>query len=282
MYFIRKKKHKRDQDAGLIFHWRGFRKHHSGKFVAMILACGLFAFSVYAVKVETIRSPLQSKREGVVVVLSPDDPVVSELLLQVEERSPFPSRWDPAMDEEVTTRISTTRSELEGALWAYEMKLEPLPTMDRTHGLVSITESGSDIFNVMPDQWRESEARDRFVAGEKPVIRVRVLASSELKSRISGDQLELPNKLIVEEGYGQIFRFQVALDSAGFVSNCTPLPGGTIDALQITDRQKNLAAWLRAQRFSDDGQDGGEAGAGGGGDGMVVGQLELQIEALSQ
>jgi len=96
----------------------------------------------------------------------------------------------------------------------------------------------------------------------------------------------LPNKLIVEEGYGQIFRFQVALDSAGFVSNCTPLPGGTIDALQITDRQKNLAAWLRAQRFSDDGQDGGEAGAeagaGGGGDGMVVGQLELQIEALSQ
>ena len=72
MYFIRKKKHKRDQDAGLIFHWRGFRKHHSGKIVAMILACGLFAFSVYAIKVETIRSPLQSKREGVVVVVLPD------------------------------------------------------------------------------------------------------------------------------------------------------------------------------------------------------------------
>ena len=88
--------------------------------------------------------------------------------------------------------------------------------------------------------------------------------------------MELPNKLIVEEGYGQIFRFQVALDAAGFVSNCTPLPGGTIDTMQITDRQRNLAAWLRAQRFSDDGQ------GGGGGDGMVVGQLELQIEALSQ
>ena len=69
----------------------------------------------------------------------------------------------------------------------------------------------------------------------------------------------------------QIFRFQVALDSAGFVSNCIPLPGGTIDTLQITDRQKNLAALLRAQRFSDD--------VGGG---MVVVQLELQIEALSQ
>ena len=275
MYFIRKKKHKRDQDAGLIFHWRGFRKHHSGKIVAMILACGLFAFSVYAIKVETIRSPLQSKREGVVVVLSPDDPVVRELLVQVEERSPFPARWDPAMDEEVVTRILTTRNELEGALWAYEMKLEPLPTMDRSHGLISITESGSELFNVMPNQWREAEARDGFVARKKPLIRVRVLASNELKSRISGDQLELPNKLVVEEGYGQIFRFQVALDSAGFVSNCTPLPGGTIDALQITDRQKDLAAWLRAQRFSDD-------GGGGGGDGMVVGQLELQIEALSQ
>lgn len=237
----------------------------------MILACGLFAFSVYAVKVETIRSPLQSKREGVVVVLSPDDPVVRELLLQVEERSPFPARWDPAVDEEVAARILATKSKLEGALWAYEMKLEPLPTMDRTDGLISITESGSDLFDVMPDQWRESEARDLFVAGEKPLIRVRVLASNELKSRISGDQLELPNKLVVEEGYGQIFRFQVALDSAGFVSNCIPLPGGTIDTLQITDRQKNLAAWLRAQRFSDD--------VGGG---MVVGQLELQIEALSQ
>ena len=209
------------------------------------------------------------------VVLSPDDPVVRELLVQVEERSPFPARWDPAMDEEVVTRILTTRNELEGALWAYEMKLEPLPTMDRSHGLISITESGSELFNVMPNQWREAEARDGFVARKKPLIRVRVLASNELKSRISGDQLELPNKLVVEEGYGQIFRLQVALDSAGFVSNCTPLPGGTIDALQITDRQKDLAAWLRAQRFSDD-------GGGGGGDGMVVGQLELQIEALSQ
>ena len=280
MYFIRKKKHKRDQEAGLIFHWRGFRKHHSGKLIALLLACAFFAFSVYAVKVETMRSPLESKREGVVVMLSPDDPAVRNLLLQVDEKSPFPSRWDPAIDEEVANRIASTRVELDGALWRYEMQLQPLPTIDRSPSLISITQSASGLFDVMPNHWREAGVREDFVARQRPVIQVRVIASEQLKPRIAGNQLALPNKLVVDEGYGQIFRFQIAIDAAGFVSNCTPLPGGTVDTVKITDRQRNLAAWLRAQRFSgvDDGADSVEAGD----EELVVGQLELQIEALTQ
>jgi len=273
MYFLRKKKHERDQDAGLIFHWRGFRKHHSGKFIAMLLACAFFAFSVYAVKVETLRSPLESKREGVVIMLNPDDPAVRGLLLQVEDKSPFPSRWDPATDEEVANRISAKRGELDGSLWSYEIQLQPLPTIDRSPSLISITQSASELFDVMPNHWQKSAAVEGFVARERPVIQVRVVASEQIKPRVAGNKLELPNKLIVDEGYGQIFRFQIALDAAGFVSNCTPLPGGTIDSIKTTERQRNLAAWLRAQRFSDGGEGAPE---------MVAGQLELQIEALSK
>ena len=271
MYFIRNKKHRRDQDAGLIFHWRGFRRHHSGKLIGLLFACLFFAFSVYAVKVETMRSPLQSKREGAVIMLSPNDPVVRNLLLQVENKSPFPSRWDSAIDDEVNRRISSARDELDGELWRYQMQLQPLPTIDRSPSLTSITQSASELFDVMPNHWQEFAPKEGFVAPEPPVIQVRVVASQQIKSRIVGNKLELPNKLVVDEGYGQIFRFQIALDAAGYVSNCTPLPGGTVDSVKITDRQRNLAAWLRAQRFSDGGK---EAAA------MVVGQLELQIEAL--
>ncbi len=273
MYFIRKKKHKRDQNAGLIFHWRGFRSHHSGKLIAMLLASAFFAFSVYAVKVETMRSPLQSKQEGVVILLSPDDPKVRSLMLQVEYKSPFPSRWDPAIDEEVVTRISSARDVLEEPLWRYEMQLQPMPVMDRSPNLISITQSAPELFDVMPNHWQESAVSEDFVAGKRPNIQVRVVASEQLKARIVGNKLELPNKLIIDEGYGQIFRFQIALDAAGFVSNCTPLPGGTVDTIKITDRQRDLAAWLRAQRFSDGGEEAPK---------MMVGQLELQIEALSQ
>lgn len=273
MYFIRKKKHERDQDAGLIFHWRGFRSHHSGKLIAMLLASAFFAFSVYAVKVETLRSPLESKREGVVIMLNPDDPAVRGLLLQVEDKSPFPSRWDPATDEEVTNRVLAKRGELEGSLWSHEMQLQPLPVVDRSPSLISITQSAPALFDVMPRHWQKPEVTEEFMAGERPVILVRVVASEQLKPRIVGNKLELPNKLIIDEGYGQIFRFQIALDAAGFVSNCTPLPGGTVDAIKITDRQRDLASWLRAQRFSDGGDEAPQ---------MVVGQLELQIEALSQ
>lgn len=273
MYFIRKRKHERDQEAGLIFHWRGFRKHHSGKVVALILAAALFAFSVYAIKVETPRSPLHSKKEGVVVVLRDDDPAVYALLLEVENRSPFPSRWEPALDGEVSKRIVQKRSELEGFLWNYEMKLEQLPVTKPTHGLVSITASGSELFDPQPDQWSDYGVKERFLERQDPVIRVRVGTSDTLKSRISADQLELPRELIIDEGFGQLYRFQISLDAAGFVSNCVPLPGGTTDAVVITDRQKTLAAWLRMQRFRQDEEET---------QGMVVGELDLQIEALRE
>lgn len=273
MYFIRRKKHQRDRDAGLIFHWRGFRKHHSGKMVALLMACALFAFSVYAINIETVRSPLQSKKEGVVFVLNEENPSVAKLLLQVEENSPFPARWDPAVDVEVQTRIAEDRNQLEGELWTYEMRMAQLPQKSQTREVPSIIDAYDDLLLGSTDKWRAYGANHDFADQEEPVIRVRVIAGDHLKPRISGDQLQLPNELIVDEGYGQIFRFQIALDSAGFVSNCTPLPGGTADAVIISDRQRDLASWLRSQRFKEDEQ---------GGDGMVVGEVELQIEALRE
>ncbi|MGB1937586.1 MAG: hypothetical protein ACPIGG_06520 [Akkermansiaceae bacterium] len=273
MYFIRKRKHERDQKAGLIFHWRGFRKHHSGKVVGLILAAAFFAFSVYAIKVETPRSPLQSKKEGIVVVLREDDPAVRALLLEVEDRSPFPARWEPAMDAEVLGRIAQKRSDLEGSLWNYEMKLEQLPVTKPTRGLISIAASQSKLFDPLPDHWQDYGVKERFIERQEPLIRVRVVTSEALKSRISAEKLELPRGLIVDESFGQVYRFQISLDADGFVSNCLPLPGGTTDSIVVTERQKTLAAWIRMQRFSQDEKQS---------EGMVVGELDLQIEALRQ
>lgn len=241
--------------------------------IALVMACGLFAFSVYAIKIETIRSPLQSKQEGVVFVLNEDNPGAAKLLMQVEENSPFPARWDPAVDDEVQRRIAEDKNQLEGELWTYEMRMAQLPLKSKTSELPSITDAYDDLLFGSADKWRAYGANNGFLDQDEPVIRVRVMAGDQLKPRISGDQLQLPNELIIDEGYGQIYRFQIALDSAGFVSNCTPLPGGTTDTLIISDRHKDLASWLRSQRFREDEQEGA---------GMIVGEVELQIEALRE
>ena len=54
MLFLRKRREKRDQEAGLVFRWRGARRHHAGKLVALILVSAFFAFFAYAVKIDAV------------------------------------------------------------------------------------------------------------------------------------------------------------------------------------------------------------------------------------
>ena len=121
MLFLRKKRQKRDQEAGLIFQWRGSRKHHIGKILALMIAVGCFAFSVYALKIESIKPPLLSKREGVVIMLNEDDPNCRKLMMQIEGKSPFPVRWDPVFDRGTLFGLQS-----DGRTEAILMSLPPL------------------------------------------------------------------------------------------------------------------------------------------------------------
>jgi len=273
MYFIRKKKHERDQEAGLIFHWRGFRKHHLGKIVALLLVSVFFALSVYAVRIESIKAPLLSKKEGVVIMLNENDLNCQALMLQVEEHSPFPVRWDPALDEEVLMRVNEEKSLLQGELWDYKVVLKPLPEDKSSDELVSIVDSYDGLWGKIYNQWRQAELVSSVIAPADLIVRARVVAAGDLKHRISGDELALPVDLVADDDFGQVFRFQMGLDELGFVSTCIPLPGGTTDVAKITARQKKLAAWIRSHQFRSAEQ---------GTTGLVTGQLELQIEVIRE
>jgi hypothetical protein len=268
MLFLRKKRQKRDQEAGLIFQWRGSRKHHIGKILALMIAVGCFAFSVYALKIESIKPPLLSKREGVVIMLNEDDPNCRKLMMQIEGKSPFPVRWDPVFDRGTLARIEGGVEVLVGEQWQYHAELVPMPAEKPPRGLASIIEPRDGLLGRVMNDWSEGNSDAvEDVLGDL-FIRARVLAGGSIKTRLPGDELPIPADLVADDSFGQSFRFLLELDSAGVVQSCLPLLGGTMDAVKTTDRQKKLAAWLRTQRFKESDHDG-----------VATGQLELQIEA---
>jgi hypothetical protein len=270
MYFLRKKRQKRDREAGLIFQWRGARKHHLGKIIALMGAIGFFAFSLYAIKIDGIKTQLLSKREGVVIMLNDDDPACQSLMLQVEERSPFPARWDPVSDPEIMARIDSAKNALHGKLWAYDAELKPLPKEKSPTGLPSIIEPHYGLLGRVVDQWRSAgDVYGVEVYGDL-FVRARVLAMGGLENRMPQGEMTLPVNLVADDWFGQTFRFQIRLNKNGIVTSCIPLLGGTADAPKITDLHKNLAAWIRTQQFKPS-EPGSKQPSGG--------QLELQIEA---
>lgn len=270
MYFLRKKRAKQDLEAGLIFQWRGSKKHHFGKIIAFMVAIGFFAFSVYAIKIDGLKAPLLSKREGVVIMLNEDDPNCRALMLQIEERSPFPVRWDPAFDEEIMARIDTEKKTRHGKLWIYKAELVPLPDEEPPHRLASIIEPHHGLLGRVSDQWRWVRPVDGVGLHGDLLIRAKVIANGSLKVRLPQDELALPPDLVADDWFGQTFRFQVSLEASGVVRSCVALPGGTTDVSKVTDRQKNLAAWIRTQQFK---------AAKLGSKTIDAGQLEIQIEA---
>lgn len=277
MHFLRKNRQKRDRDAGLVFHWRGARKYYLGKVMALIMAVGLFSFAVYALKIEGLKPPLMPNREGVVIMLNEDDPYCRNLMMQVEERSPFPVRWDPAYDAGSMARIKGGVEKIVGAVWQYDAELLPQPVDKEEDDLASIIEPGRGLLGGMVDNWGRGGSMATVDEGvELPdgelVISMRVRAGGSLGGRFSGDELPMPVDLVEEDWLGQSFRFMLRVDEDGTVRDCLPLTGGTVDVVKMTNRQKTLAAWLRGQRFKRSGVGGGDA----------VGEVELQIEAMRE
>jgi len=278
MFFWRNKKQRRDQMAGLVFRWRGAKRHHAGKILALFFTSVFFAFSSYALRVEGLRPPLETKRTGEVVMLSEDNPYCERLMLQIEERSPFPLRWDPAFDSETMERIDRTARRLEGRVWQYSPAMWPLPESDESMALPSVSGGGSGGgagFFVGEDRsWREfAESGEVSPEGFQRGVDVRALlvANGQVGARLLSSDLPLPGGVIADEWFGQSFRFLMSVDARGVVRGCLPLSGGSMEVAKPTDKQKLLAAWLRRTAFRPSGDES-----------VSVGVLELQIEAREE
>ena len=274
MFFWRHKKQRRDQIAGLVFRWRGARRHHAGKILALFLTTVFFAFSAYALRVEGLRAPLLTKRTGEVVMLSENNPYGERLMLQIEERSPFPLRWDPAFDPETMGRVAATASRLEGRVWNYSPALRLLPKSSQAAGLPSVSEGGAGFFVSEDRPWQEfagsGSASSTGFRGDLSVSAL-LVAHDVIKARLPSSELPLPGGVIADAWFGQSFRFLMNIDAKGVVRGCLPLSGGSMEVAKPTEKQKLLTAWLHRTSFSPsvDGTDS-------------VGVLELQIEAREQ
>ena len=272
MYFFSKKKQKRDRDAGLVFHWRGAKKHHLGKLIALMVAASCFGFVAYAVRIEGPKQPLVSKRTGTIIMLNEDDPLCRRLMLQIEEKSPFPSRWDPAHDAPTRERVSVMAESVMGKAWEYRPELRKLPPRsEKSTRLASILEPNAGLVTGMMQTWRQDlNTSDTPVAADL-FVRGAVLAKSSLSERLIQSEWKLPANLVAEDWFGQSFRFMLGVDEHGIVRSCVPLPGGSTGAIRATDRQKKFAVWIRSQRFKSTEQLG-----------IVFGELQLQIEATHE
>lgn len=282
--FFRKKKQKRDREAGLVFHWRGARKHHLGKFIALVLAVSLFAFIAYGVKVEGLQPPLLSKRTGSVVFLKPDDPATRKLMFEIEEKSPFPARWDPAHDAGTRARVSMMLEDAVGEPWEYDAELVPVPTgVEQGRGeLASIVDTRAGLLSGMEYGWRQDPVRVEVPRAGDLYVRAQVSATDDLIGRLPVEELNLPANLVAEDWFGQSFRFMVGVDARGVVRHCVPLPGGSMGVAKAGDRQKELGVWLRGQLFKPVPDGGGKKNADGGPDGLSFGELRLRIDATRE
>ena len=272
MFFLRHKRQRRDQGAGLVFRWRGARRHRIGQVLAFVMTGGFFAFFAYALRVDGLREPLLTKRTGEVVLLNEFDPNCERLLLQIEERSPFPLRWDPAFDPQTMGRINEATSALGGRVWDYSPALMALPDFREASKLPSISEEGcnhSVFYTGGGDSWRESTEREGGDYLQKHWrVSAQIVADKAIQSRLPDGDLLLPNDLIAHEWFGKSFRFLVGIDSLGVVRGCLPLSGGSMEVSKPTEQQKLLTAWLRRMVFKLSESER-----------VAVGVLDLQIEA---
>ena len=272
MLFLGEKRRRRDREAGLVFHWRGVRKHYLGKFFALVITAACFGFAAYALRIEGLERPLVSQSTGTLILLNEDDPNCRRLMLQIEESSPFPLRWDPAYDEATKERIASMAESLVREPWEYQPALKKfLPSSQPSEGLPSIDNPADGLVkDLMPSWHQDFEESDDVYSGDLYVRGV-VSARGELGERLIYKEWALPVNLVLEDWYGQSFRFLLGVDEGGVVRSCVLLSGGSMGMVRATDRQKELAFWLRAQRFKP----AKEAG-------MVFGELYLQIEATRE
>lgn len=269
MFFSRKKKLIKDREAGLTFNWRGSRGYQWGKVMAFVISGGLFIFAVYALKIGGEQKSMSEKREAVVMVIDQLDPSNQALMMIVEQRSPFPPRWDPAYDVGVLKRVNEGLESMMGASSSYDTPLLPIPEESYADYSVSNVRADDGLFYQEILQREVPEALAASGSRGGLLRNISILESSALSSRLECLYHPLPDGLVSESSYGQSYEFIVGLDTKGEVFSCLPVTGGAMDTIKPSNSQRKLASWLRKQNYK-------------AADDITVGMIELQIEAVRE
>ena len=248
MFLSRKKKLLRDRQAGLAFHWRGGYNFQSPKVMSLIITSVVFAAALYAVKITSIRPPVIPLREGNVVMINHDDPHSQKLIMQVEHLSPFVARWDPALSPSVLKRIKEKAKLFIDPSPPYEAQLMPLPNEVESDRLATLYDHNTKLF-IFNDKKVNAAPSFQQVSPIGVSVSALFTLHGNIKGRLFQDSYVLPKPLINEAVYGQSFKFILALDSKGHVYSCLPLTGGAVASNKPTAYQKQVASWLKLQKF---------------------------------
>lgn len=276
MSFFRKKRQQRDRDAGLVFAWRGGKKHHLGKILALMIAVGFFSFAVYAVKIDVVKPPRMPQREGVVFMIDESLPECQDLLLKIEAMSPFPKRWDPAKDQEAMARVDDSLKQLTGEIWSYQPAYEKMPALESSTALPSVIDDHTLLMPELADNWQEATNGPVSLTKEPPLVQAQLVASGALKDRLLQSNYALPIGLGTEDSYGQSFTFSVSVDQDGTVSTCMPLLGSQLGVSKPSEQQQELVNWIKKLTFKPS----AEISTDGKSAAIIFGKLTITIEAI--
>ena len=275
MSFFSKRKQLRDIEMGLVFRWRSSRRHHTGKILAFALTTAFFLLSIYAVRVEGVHTPLLTKQTGEIILLLDNVPECRMLLLKVEDRSPFPNRWDPASDKNTMKRVDIALRKLEEPIWDYQPTMMALPEVTKKEKPPLICQDNHCLFQALQNDW-ERQSDDKpfspITKLEEVSVVIQFIATSPLRERLPSLTMQIDNDQFGEDWYGQSFRFLIGIDPTGVVRGCLPLSGSTIAVVKPTTKQQILSDLLRKTRFKPTQKN----------DQITNGVLELTIKASEE
>lgn len=252
----------------MVFRWRGARKHHMGKFLALAIAVAIFAFAIPAVQLEELKTPVVSQSTASVIYIDEDSPLSRELVMQIWDKSPFPPRWDPAQDPETLQRVLATSDAISPRVHSYSPTLVPMPISTENDNLPSTVNPNAPLLPSRAAFWKSiAQSNDETTAPEAVQAMFVMNTSAALRERLPKNMTLPPAHLVTEEWLGQTFRFILTLTPRGTVGSVFPVQGGTLDEGQLSESQKALLTWIKAQHFTPHTS-------------ASTGTIELQLKAI--
>ncbi|GAA5495278.1 hypothetical protein Rhal01_01453 [Rubritalea halochordaticola] len=234
MFLSRRKKLTRDREAGMVFRWRGgLAGNRGGMTLAIFLTGGIFTLAFVGLNINVRKSkPLQRRVAKIMLVPENDE----RLSLWVDQKSPFPARWDPADDQEHLQRVE---DELTLALATSSIRETEWREMPASQQRLT----SPSIFKVAEQVLPELSKGERELVPEAPI-------KLQLDTEMLGDlakrrptQIEAFEQDIPAEEFGKQFRWFISLDREGNVVYLAPVEPGN------GEFSKLLENWLRGLKF---------------------------------
>ena len=137
MLFTQKKKRQQDSEAGLVFPWRGIPSRYMNRVTSFFVTALIFFIFIYAIRIEGIEKPVTTYQTSSVIYLDESDPSLSQLFLEIEQKSPFPVRWDPISEKQSLARLRAQVDPSSVEQWQYSPELRSVVDVSTKRNLLA-------------------------------------------------------------------------------------------------------------------------------------------------